>query len=824
MRSKFIKYALKVIVTVYLITFIFLVFQLFTTFNLIPKNLLNQDNICDYKKVSLVEVNLSDTFTSKELSMYPEVENLLCIGRPETSQSDNIISIDEFGIENQSLTRNVRIYSSNNFISIYKLSFIIVLTSYIILFIDFKKNFFRVTSAYFLFELFFKTLNHFGINSISTSILTFNILLISYLFKENLLDLNSEKFKSIEQIKFRNDINLLRGLSVVMVIFYHLEIKSFINGYLGVDIFFVISGFLISSQIISKLYSDKFNLLEFYSKRVKRLLPSIISLSIFVIIIFWNTVYPFIYSNYLRILFYNSIYVVNFYFHNFINYFTADAFFNPLLHLWSISVEEQYYIFLPLVFIFLFKNKKSFNLNLLVIYIFSISYFYFTQHYYLIFGRLWQFLLGYFAFLIFLNLREDQKLQRTKFYTVIFLILFIVLFNQNFLNFIELTLFISFLTLFYLINHYFFIDISKNKLIIFTCFVGSISYSAYLFHQPIIVWFKLRNYFNNDILFVVLIIFLVSFMNFFFIENKFRYFSTSNIKTLRIGFLSILFISMFTLTFPKLDLYDFLQESKKNYSEIHIENLNKIFLNIDNKKNNECFINNNKFDDEFYLNFEECSSKGEKAVLVIGDSIAGNVSELLYKENKFIINLSDPGCNISFEKVSRCNHDKIVDFYKKEKNYIEYVFYAQGTSHFFIGNIEEVRLRKFANKNTFSLNELNYVFDYLDNFDKNNIFVIGPWVIVNSNPLNTSQNLLNSSTVFVDNKDILVFESIDKNYKNLTEFRNFKYISTLDFYKSDPQNYFYNFKTKSFNFEDTSHLSQFGIEKFSPILLEKVKN
>ena len=96
--------------------------------------------------------------------------------------------------------------------------------------------------------------------------------------------------------------------------------------------------------------NDKFLVKDFYARRLKRLLPSLISVSVLIILIFYNSVYPIIYETYLRGLFWNSIYLVNVYLNNYLNYFTQDAFYNPFLHLWSISVEEQFYILYPLYF------------------------------------------------------------------------------------------------------------------------------------------------------------------------------------------------------------------------------------------------------------------------------------------------------------------------------------------------------------------------------------------------------------------------------------------------------------------------------------------
>ena len=81
--------------------------------------------------------------------------------------------------------------------------------------------------------------------------------------------------RNISRINFRNDINILRAISVISVLLYHAEFTLFKGGWLGVDIFFVISGFLISNIILSKLYNNTFSLKDFYLRRVKRIFPAL---------------------------------------------------------------------------------------------------------------------------------------------------------------------------------------------------------------------------------------------------------------------------------------------------------------------------------------------------------------------------------------------------------------------------------------------------------------------------------------------------------------------------------------------------------------------
>jgi len=151
------------------------------------------------------------------------------------------------------------------------------------------------------------------------------------------------------KLNYRPEIDGLRAIAVLGVIIYHVEIflngkKLFTGGFLGVDIFFVISGYLITSLIIKEfLFSNSFSLKNFYFRRAKRILPALffmISVSIFFA---WNYLTP---KNFLE--YSNSIISSIFFYSNYFFYFqdliynSEDSLLKPLLHTWSLAVEEQF--------------------------------------------------------------------------------------------------------------------------------------------------------------------------------------------------------------------------------------------------------------------------------------------------------------------------------------------------------------------------------------------------------------------------------------------------------------------------------------------------
>ena len=165
-------------------------------------------------------------------------------------------------------------------------------------------------------------------------------------------------------LKFRYDISFLRALSVLAVVFYHFNFSFFKGGFVGVDIFFVISGYLMTKIILSGFGKDNFDVLEFYKRRVVRIFPALLTM----IVIFGVVVYALIPTQfilYLNSAFSSSLFFSNIYYFLNNGYFDQSSHSNFPLHTWSLSVEWQFYMILPLLLLILkktYKNsRKTFN-------------------------------------------------------------------------------------------------------------------------------------------------------------------------------------------------------------------------------------------------------------------------------------------------------------------------------------------------------------------------------------------------------------------------------------------------------------------------------
>jgi len=159
------------------------------------------------------------------------------------------------------------------------------------------------------------------------------------------------------QSPYRNDIQGLRAIAVLLVIAEHAGVPGLHGGFIGVDVFFVISGFVITGGISRSLNSSgSLRFLDFYAARARRLLPALSAVLLATLAIGNFLLAPSEQKTLAATAAFQSVYASNLYFiQNATNYFAADASLNPLLHTWSLSVEEQFYLFWPLSLWLCFK-------------------------------------------------------------------------------------------------------------------------------------------------------------------------------------------------------------------------------------------------------------------------------------------------------------------------------------------------------------------------------------------------------------------------------------------------------------------------------------
>lgn len=352
----------------------------------------------------------------------------------------------------------------------------------------------------------------------------------------------------MSSISYQPHIDGLRALAVISVFIFHLQSSYLPGGFLGVDIFFVISGYLITSIIYKQKLRNQFSFRTFYIRRCKRILPPLFLVLLFTFVIGYELLLPYDFYK----LAISMISVVTFsaniqYSLRSGDYFSGDSSEWPLLHTWSLAVEEQYYFIFPILLFFLmasFPKRLNFILIALSILSFSLAEYMSrtsglqSYSYYLIITRMGELLVG--SLLALLQAQGHIKRTDNSLLTVFALggiLLLLVLVNEHatFPGFIAL-----FLCIFtgILINSKSQISriVFENKFVIF---FGLISYSLYLFHWPVLAFARyILNIESDKIplpiivqISCVVVVFLLSIFSYYLIEQPLRRTSSNGKET-----------------------------------------------------------------------------------------------------------------------------------------------------------------------------------------------------------------------------------------------------------------------------------------------------
>lgn len=354
---------------------------------------------------------------------------------------------------------------------------------------------------------------------------------------------------------FRKDIQFLRAIAVLAVVLFHLDETYLMSGFLGVDVFFVISGYVVTMSLNKKadFFSSK-DIGIFYLKRIKRLFPALY-FSIFIgLLLAFFLIPPFEHQTLFKTAFYALLASSNFFLmSNSSDYFGVGTDLNPFTHTWSLGLEEQFYFLYPIIFYIIFIKFRKKTLWLLVfLYVSSFLAFLFvtllrsSEWYYFPFSRFWELLLGAIAY----SLQKHKIISRIKIKPslYLFILLSIVFFFSNkspvgLVIFITSATHLAFLLILFLPSDYRWI----NKLASNPVFqlIGDMSYSIYLWHYIIFVIFRWTIGLDTVVLQIValLLTFAMSYLSLQFFENPFRKNSVKlSLKALKITSFGVLLI------------------------------------------------------------------------------------------------------------------------------------------------------------------------------------------------------------------------------------------------------------------------------------------
>lgn len=360
-------------------------------------------------------------------------------------------------------------------------------------------------------------------------------------------------------MEYRKEVDGLRALAVLPVILFHAGFDSFSGGFIGVDIFFVISGYLITSILLRNIDNKNFSIIEFYERRARRILPALFFVMLVCLPLSWKYLFPADMQSFSQSLIAVGLFFSNFLFWHQSGYFDTASDLKPLLHTWSLSVEEQFYIILPILILLTWKvNRKSISYVIVFLFLLSFGYSQWASvnapasAFFLLPSRAWELLAGS---LVAIYLYKKGSKTFSLFTSqiggcvgLILIFLSILLFNKE-TNFPGANALLpvagASMVIIFANSENIIGKVLGNKIFVF---IGLLSYSAYLWHQPIFAFARHAAREEPEKWVFVLLIGLVmvlAFGTWRFIERPFRL--PSSLGRLKIFSLSFIFIAFFVV-------------------------------------------------------------------------------------------------------------------------------------------------------------------------------------------------------------------------------------------------------------------------------------
>lgn len=523
---------------------------------------------------------------------------------------------------------------------------------------------------------------------------------------------------------FRKDIQGLRGIAIFFVLIFHFYPDIFSKGFLGVDLFFVISGYLLTFIYFKKKISH----FDFFARRLKRLLIPILAITFFSILLATFLLLPVDLSNFWNSVLTTVFFVSNFYFLLTGGYFGGINELKPFIHMWSLAMEMQFYFVYTILLLLISKFfKKNYILFIFFLtftsfflYLFLISYEKNELAFFLLPTRLWEFLFG--SVVYFIPIIKIHKRLNYIIYVFAIFIIFILVAAYK-LQITDLTR--QFLVVFFVgLVIYAGTKIKNDNLLLgnsFFQFLGKISYSTYLVHWPILVFVKyylVRDISDTEKFILLLIVLFLSYFFWLFIEKKFRYkFDHQKIWKVYFISLSIIFL-LFAINF---------------INKSFIQRINKDILIISNSidSNYRCDL----FSYIVFQNTRNCkvvfdNKKNSYNIILLGNSHAqmyGYAFEkILQKKNLNGLIIPENGClptttiNITKDCIITANKNLNKIIKNKDINFV------------FIGlNWDHESLKDINNNNVDNINNLalsKSLYELIKNLESHNIktALIGP--------------------------------------------------------------------------------------------------
>lgn len=490
----------------------------------------------------------------------------------------------------------------------------------------------------------------------------------------------------LDVVKYRAEIDGLRAVAVVPAIMFHAGFETFSGGYIGVDVFFVVSGYLITTLLVEDIEKGRFSLGNFYVRRARRILPALFLVMICCLPFAWLWMVPRQMEDFSQSLVATSLFASNVLFWRESGYFEAAAELKPLLHTWSLAVEEQYYVLFPLLLfgVWRFGRKRVFGmLAALAIASLMLSEWSWrnfpTANFYLAPTRVWEIFAGSLAAFVVLKrgVRRNNMLAMAGLLAIVFAVFAFDRTTPVPSLFALLPVGGVVLLVLYGDRETLAARILSTPLLVG---IGLISYSAYLWHQPILAFARIRSAAELTILqtsILIAISMVLSVISWRYVEQPFRHsrvWPASPLRVFKLSAVGLVLFATLGLTGYLSDGLKFRLTLQQQRVMAYADYPRQIYY-----RERECFL----LTDQPYSEFgSDCVKPGQN--LLWGDSHAAALASGWLQEDATLTQLTASFCppildvaEREFEKTERphCKaiNDNMLAFLQANPDYTVYL-------------------------------------------------------------------------------------------------------------------------------------------------------
>jgi len=639
-------------------------------------------------------------------------------------------------------------------------------------------------------------------------------------------------------IAYRPEIDGLRALAVVPVMLFHAGFKTFSGGFVGVDVFFVISGYLITSIIVAEKQAGTFTLLGFYERRARRILPALFLVMVACIPAARLMLLPSDMKDFSQSMTAVSVFASNFLFWQKSGYFDSAAELRPLLHTWSLAVEEQYYVLFPIFLLLIWRYGMA---RILVIFsllgILSLMLANYlipsepSAAFYLLPTRAWELLVGATAAIYLTgrvhHVRSQWYRQLATFLGMSLIIIAVIVFDHRtpFPGLYALVPTVgAALIILYATPNTVVGSLLGSRLFVG---VGLISYSAYLWHQPLLAFARHGSLHPPSVPLRLTLLtgtFLLAYFSWRFVELPFRKRGVINRKRL------FVFAVLASTLFATFGIVGHITRGFESHYLADLDVQKREILAIPSGRifdNGDCHFHGFDVDDQWKGRFIGCQKKYGKAIVVLGDSHGANMYEAvsLNTPYPFVVGMAQGGCRPHSPK-SECPYQRFLDYSAAHPEAIQKVIFTQAGFYLLQDEKGTEGGRDFFKTSSVPVYRPNPLFiervvAYLNELARYvDVVWIGPRIEphLNVSMLKKYAISCEPKTVTVDENIIATFDRLDQALKNrLVSEARLTYVSQMDAIAFDASVDLYN--CNAVFWADTDHWSLAGEWRFGERIL-----